>query len=111
MKQLRIKYEGTLEQLFNNFLTSRQALGVQEKTVKTYKAHFQAMSHYLDPQELISDFQEEEIEEMIVAMRRKDLSPNSIKSYLISIPQHFQLLFWKFAGHLLDKGSYTKYRK
>ncbi|MBR5642325.1 MAG: tyrosine-type recombinase/integrase [Firmicutes bacterium] len=90
MKQLRIKYEATLKQLFNNFLTSRQALGVTEKTIKTYKAHFQAMSHYLDTDELITEFQEEAIEEMIVSMRRKELSANSIKSYLITLRAFFR---------------------
>ena len=30
MKQIRINNEATLKQLFNNFLVSRQALGIQE---------------------------------------------------------------------------------
>ena len=85
MKRLYIKYDTSLKELFNNFLTSRKALGAQEKTIKTYSAHFQAMTHYLDQYEPISQLQKVEIEEMIVRMREKGLSPNSIKSYLITL--------------------------
>ena len=85
MKRLRIKFDATLEQVFNNFLTSRKALGAQEKTIKTYRAHFHAMCHYLDPEEPIDKLQKTEIEEMIVKMRENNLSPNSIRSYLITL--------------------------
>ena len=84
-KQFRIKSEASLKQLFTDFLTSRKALGATDKTIKTYREHFQAMSHYLNGDEPISQFQKRDIEAMIVEMRDKGLSPNSIKSYLITL--------------------------
>lgn len=90
MKQIRINNEATLKQLFNNFLVSRQALGIQEKTHKTYQAHLNAMCHYLDPDDPISEFQKEDVNRMIVGMREKELSPNSIKTYLITLRAFFR---------------------
>ncbi len=84
-KQLRIKSEASLKQLFTDFLTSRKAFGATDKTIKTYREHFQAMSHYLNGDDPISQLQKRDIEAMIVEMRDKGLSPNSIKSYLITL--------------------------
>ena len=85
LRILSIKNSTSMKDLFNIFLMARKATGVQEKTLKTYRAHFNAVAHHIDINQDISKLTKTELDSMIVSMRDSNLAPRSIKSYLITM--------------------------
>ena len=51
-KELLIKNETTFNDLFSLFLTAKKAIGVQDKTLDTYRFHFSAIRHYLNTEKM-----------------------------------------------------------
>ena len=83
--KLSLKNDTSFRELFSIFLTAKKALGVQEKTLETYRAHLNAVAHHIDIDRSISDFRKSDFDSMIVSMRNSNLAPKSIKSYLITV--------------------------
>jgi integrase/recombinase XerD len=71
----------SLNDLFPRFVASQSAKGVSEKTVKTYQGHFHCIGLHLDTLKPIEELTKEDLENLIIAFRKKGLSPNSISSY------------------------------
>ena len=84
-EELLIKNEVSFKELFNIFLTAKKALGIQDKTIESYSAHLKAVAHHIDIEKCISNLKKSDFEKMIVSMRNSGLSPQSIKSYLITM--------------------------
>ena len=73
--------DASLEQLFNDFLTSCKVKGLSSKTLASYASHMQCIGKYLDLKMKISDLNSTIYESMISEMVDNNLAPNSIRSY------------------------------
>lgn len=71
----------TLDETFADFLLSRRAKGLAEKTLESYSSHWKAVARHLDTETDIVTLQKADLDAMIVSMRDAGLSPNSINSY------------------------------
>lgn len=82
------KIEYTVEEAFNDFITSKRANGLQEKTLLTYQQHFRAIGKELDFETDIRALSKREIEEAISRLRTR-LSSNSVRSYTATLKSFF----------------------
>lgn len=74
--------DAPVQEYFKQYLISCTAKGLSETTLKTYESHFNSLSKFLDTTIAISDLNRTDVEQAIVSMREKKLSPNSIASYI-----------------------------
>ena len=70
---------------YERFLLTKRANGVKTKTIETYSQHFHAISKHLDISQEVADMTATDLKEMVVSMQESGLSPNSIKSYTITL--------------------------
>ena len=70
---------------FGRFLLTKRANGVKTKTIETYSQHFHAISKHLDVSQEIAGMTAEDLRNMVISMQVSGLSPNSIKSYTITL--------------------------
>lgn len=91
MKKAKItmKLSTTLEETFADFIMSRKAKGVSEKTLTTYQQHFSAISKHLPAYIPIEELCKSDLEQMIASMRDAELASNSIKSYTRTLKSFF----------------------
>ena len=73
------------DEAFSRFLLTKHAGGVITKTIDTCSRHFHAISKHLDIHQEITEWTSADLQEMIVSMQKSRLSPNSIKSYSITL--------------------------
>lgn len=71
----------TMEDLFDDFILSKRAKGLQEKTITTYKQHFSAISKFLQTKRAIEEINKSLLEKMVSDMREAALSSQTIRSY------------------------------
>ena len=71
----------TSESVIPAFLTSREAQGVTEATIESYRSHFKTLSNYLDLSIRFDDLSKEDIDAMVVSMRHKGLAHNTVANY------------------------------
>ena len=81
MKKITMKTSSTVAETFEDFLISKKARGLSDKTLKTYKEHFNSISRYLQIDISIDAVTKADLENMISSMRETSLSANSISSY------------------------------
>jgi integrase/recombinase XerD len=81
MGKIKMKTSGTIAEHYNSYLLSRQASGLSEKTLTTYRQHFNAISRHIAVDGLIDKLTSYMLDMMIVHMQGSGLSPNSINSY------------------------------
>lgn len=81
MKKIRMNCTATLDETFADFLLSRRAKGLAEKTLESYSSQWKAVARHLDTGTDIALLQKADLDAMIVSMRDAGLSPNSINSY------------------------------
>ena len=81
MKKIRLNCTATLDETFADFLLSRRAKGLAEKTLESYSSQWKAVARHLDMGTDIAALQKADLDAMIVSMRDAGLSPNSINSY------------------------------
>ena len=81
MKKIRLNCTATLDETFADFLLSRRAKGLAEKTLESYSSQWKAVARHLDTGTDIAALQKADLDDMIVSMRGAWLSPNSINSY------------------------------
>lgn len=82
MKKITIKISNTVEETFEDFIISRKAKGLSDKTLVTYNQHLRAIKHHLDIDIPIGDLTKADLENMVSSMRAAELSANSISSYV-----------------------------
>ena len=70
---------------YERFLLTKRANGVKTKTIETYSQHFHAISKHLDISQEVAEMTATDLKEMVVSMQESGLSPNSIKSYTITL--------------------------
>lgn len=81
MKKIRLNCTATLDETFADFLLSRRAKVLAEKTLESYSSQWKAVAQHLDTETDIVTLQKADLDAMIVSMRDAGLSPNSINSY------------------------------
>lgn len=81
MKKIRMNCTATLDETFADFLLSRRAKGLAEKTLESYSSQWKAVARHLDTGTDIAALQKADLDDMIVSMQDAGLSPNSINSY------------------------------
>ncbi len=72
----------SIEGAFALFLVDCSARGLAEKTSRTYRQHFNGMGRHLDLTMPLAQLRRSHINDMIVEMRKEELSPNTISSYV-----------------------------
>ena len=87
LKRIRIIQDSncSITSLFDRFLLTKQAEGAKTKTLLTYSQHLKAMSYHLDTSLDILEMNKNKYEQMIASMVQSRLSPNSIRSYSITL--------------------------
>lgn len=88
-RKIVIQVSITMADTFADFLLSRKAKGLSEKTITTYKQHFAAIGKHLDTAIPIDELTKQDLEMMISSMRDAELAPNSIKSYTRTLKSFF----------------------
>lgn len=78
MKKIRMNCTATLDETFADFLLSRRAKGLAEKTMESYSSQWKAVARHLDTRTDVAALQKADLDDMIVSMRDAGLSPNSI---------------------------------
>lgn len=89
MAKIKVQKTETLAEVFDLFILSKRAQGITDKTAATYLQHLSAISKHLDVNKDISVLNSRDLELMVQSMRNKELSPNSIRSYTITLKAFF----------------------
>ena len=84
-----MKVSITMAETFGDFIMSRKAKGLSDKTITTYKQQFAAVGKHLDTTIPIDELTKQDLEKMISSMRDAGLAPNSIKSYTRTLKSFF----------------------
>lgn len=89
MKKIRMNCTATLDETFADFLLSRRAKGLAEKTLESHSSQWKAVVRHLDTGTDIAALQKADLDAMIVSMRDAGLSPDSINSYMRVLKSFF----------------------
>lgn len=91
MKKIKMKNQQklTVEETFKLFIASSSAKGLTEKTLKTYQHHFNAVFKRADSTIDITEFSQQQMNELIAELRKEGLSDNSINSYTRTLKAFF----------------------
>lgn len=89
MAKIKLVVSATIEETFSDFIISKKAKGLAEKTLQSYQAQFQAVARHLDVKMDIAMLQKADLDAMIISMRTVHLSPNSINSYTRTLKSFF----------------------
>lgn len=86
-KKFRISMKSTeiATETFERFLLTKRSAGAKTKTTETYSQHFHAISKHLDTGRAVEEFTSDDLKQMVISMQDSGLSPNSIKSYTITL--------------------------
>lgn len=85
MKKITMKIGNTFAETFEDFILSRKAKGLSDKTLITYNQHFKAVRRHLDVDIPIDDLTKSDLESMVASMRASELAPNTISSYVRTV--------------------------
>jgi integrase/recombinase XerD len=89
MARIKMNFSVTMEENFDDFLLVKKAMGLSEKTLKTYKEHLKAIGKHLPIDKSMDLIEKSDLENMISSMRDIGLSPNSIQSYTRTLKSFF----------------------
>lgn len=81
MAKIKLIVSSTIEDTFQDFILSRKTKGLAEKTLQSYQSQFRAVAQHLDVSMEMSALKRSHLDAMIISMRDRGLSPNSINSY------------------------------
>lgn len=82
MSKIQMKASRTVAEIFGDFIMSRKAKGLSDKTVLSYKSHLKSIRNHLDIDMSIDDLSKNDLENMVESMRDSGLATNSISSYV-----------------------------
>ena len=83
----------SLSEAFEGFIASRYAKGVCDKTIESYQNQFRSISHHFDIDRQIGKICQDDIDAMIVSMRRNgNLSGETIRTYTRCLRTFFNWL-------------------
>lgn len=82
MRKITMKQNDTIAEIFDDFIMSRKAKGLSDKTISSYMSHFKSIQKYIDVDIPIDELSKDDLENMIANMRNAELAANSISSYV-----------------------------
>lgn len=82
MGKIKLNSSLTFQEAFEDFLFYKQSEGITDKTLSSYRSHFQCITKYIDPSMYLSSLTKNDIQQMIVEMKKKNLRTNTIASYV-----------------------------
>lgn len=82
MAKITMKSSVSVAENFEDYILTRKAKGLADKTLTTYTQHFSAICKHLDADKPIDKLTKTDLDEMIASMRDAGLSSNSISSYV-----------------------------
>lgn len=104
MKKIRMNCTATLDETFADFLLSRRAKGLAEKTLESYSSQWKAVARHLDTGTDIVTLQKADLDDMIVSMR--DAEPTALlKEPDIRKTTFAEYRDWLIINFLLNCGS------
>ena len=80
--KITMKTSKTTAECFEDFIISKRAQGIADKTITTYQSQFRAVSNHLDATVPIEDLTKSDLDSMVASMRNSNLATNSISSYV-----------------------------
>ncbi len=89
MSKIKMQQAVSMEEIFQDFIVSKRAKGLAEKTLESYQYHFRSIAKHLDIKQELSEIKRSDLEKMIVSMRGTDLSANTILSYTRTLKSFF----------------------
>lgn len=89
MAKIKMNVSVTVAETFKDFLITKRAKGLAEKTLASYEQHFSAISKHLDVNVPVEQLDKAALDAMIVSMRGADLAANSIQSYTRALKSYF----------------------
>ena len=89
MAKIKMQQAVSMEEIFQDFIVSKRAKGLAEKTLESYQYHFKSIAKHLDIKQELSEIKRSDLEKMIVSMRGTDLSANTILSYTRTLEGFF----------------------
>jgi len=93
------KNETSFNQLFKDYETSQKANGVKDVTLGNYTRHLRVFEKYLNIDRSIDDFSKKDFEIMIIAMKDKGMSHNTVATYVKTLRS---FLHWCKKENLCD---------
>ena len=72
----------TVAEIFERFVASQTAKGVSDKTIQNYYSHLHSLQKHLDFSAPLATLTKEDLDNMVISMRKSGLAHNSISSYL-----------------------------
>ena len=85
MLKIKVNTDESIKNAFDEFLRTKRADGIKTKSLQTYEQHFHAISKHINADIDISELCASDLTNMIISMQESGLSPNSIKSYTITV--------------------------
>ena len=89
MSKIKMQQAVSMEEIFQDFIVSKRAKGLAEKTLESYQYHFKSIAKYLDIKQELSEIKRSDLEKMIVSMRGTGLAANTILSYTRTLKSFF----------------------
>ncbi len=80
--KISMKTSLSIAEYFDDFIIAKQAVGLADKTIKSYKSHLKGISRHLDITIPIEELRKSDLDSMLNSMRTSGLSSNSISSYV-----------------------------
>ena len=69
MKKIQMKISNTIAETFEDFITSRRAKGLSDKTISTYNQHFRAVGRFLNLDNPIDELTNADLESLVIYLR------------------------------------------
>ena len=82
MAKIQMRTSKTVAEIFEDFIMTRKAKGLSDKTLLSYQSHFKSIQRHLNVDVSIEDLSNDDLENMIASMRDSGLAANSISSYV-----------------------------
>ena len=78
---MMVEEDLSFNELFPRFVAAKIAEGVSEKTVSGYWQHWKCIGKHLDLDKTMDQVTQDDINNVVVSMRRSGLAHNSVSSY------------------------------
>lgn len=89
MAKIKLIVSASIEETFKDFMISRKTKGLADKTLQSYQSQFRAVARHIDISMDIAALQKSDLDNMIISMRDRGLSSNSINSYTRTLKSFF----------------------
>lgn len=89
MAKIKLVVSASIEETFKDFMISRKTKGLADKTLQSYQSQFRAVARHIDISMDIAALQKSDLDNMIISMRDRGLSSNSINSYTRTLKSFF----------------------